>query len=299
MDTNIVKYPHSELEILRHYYPDSLIGQANGIDPNIQPEPDIHMDFTREDGSESCSCGLIYLDSPFQRYGHRNHLTGLPEPVFKYLSPDAYLRRDYEEIYEDYSLATFISCERCAMSMTHSTYLSKGSVHECWMEPYEQAHCSMENAKRMIIDQALHFRLNIEGEFVDEPIYVTLTPTLDGLRISPADSDHTGSVFGLLESKTIVFSEEAYKNYLEIEPSAAMRRAESKNFEDIENFLVGSDSHSSYRVSYGGGEGQFRVLDSDSELPTGTRFSLTKHFFSRHCVVTGVPVLRIPVINAR
>lgn len=299
MDTNIIKYPHSELEILRHYYPDSLIGQANGIDPNIQPEPDVHMDFTREDGSESCSCGLIYLDSPYQRYGHRNHLTGLPEPVFKYLSPDAYLRREYEDMYDDESTEIRVSCERCAMSMTQSVYQSKGSSHDCWMEPYEQAHCSMENAKRVIIDQALHFKLDIENGIMNQPMYITLTPTLDGLKISPSDSTHTEVLSKLLETKTIVFSEEGHRNFLSLEPTPEMLRVQKKNDEDIIGFLIESDSHSKYRVSYGGGEGWFRVIDADSELPISTRFALTKQYFTRHCISSGVPVLRIPTIQTK
>lgn len=299
MDTNIIKYPHSELEILRHYYPDSLIGQANGIVPKIQPEPDVHMDFTREDGSESCSCGLIYLDSPYQRYGHRNHLTGLPEPVFKYLSPDAYLRRKYDDIYNDESTETRINCERCAMSMTYSVYLSRGSSHDCWMEPYEQAHCSIENAKRVIIDQALHFKLDTEIGFMDEHVYVTLTPTLDGLKISPTDSSHKEAISRVLETKTIVFSDEAYKNYLEIEPSKAMQKVDAKNKDDLNKFRVDAEILSKYRVSFGGGEGWFRVIDAGAELPHGTRFSLSKHFFSRHCISSGIPVLRIPTIQTK
>ena len=297
MDTNIIKYPHSELQIFRHYYPDSLIGQANGIDPALQPEPDVHMDFTRVDGLKSCSCGLIYTDSPFHRYGHRNHQTGLPEPLFKYLSPDVYRRRGYEDLYDDYANNTWINCERCSMSLLHSQYVSNGSSHDCWMEPFEQAHCSMENSKRMIIDQSLHFKFELEGPFSKEVVHVTLTPTLDGLKIAPADPKHKETLLTVLKTKTIVFSEESFQNYLAIEPSPAMRQAQAKNETDRNNFLIGSESNSHYRVSYGGGEGLMRIIESDSVLPLGTKFSLTKHHFTRHCIGTGMTTLRIPVIS--
>jgi len=290
MDTHIIKYPQSELAIFRYYYPDSLIGQTNGIDPQLQPEPDVHMDFSREDGSETCSCGLLYLDSPYQRYGHRNHRTGLPEQVFKFLSAEGYRNRNGA----DYSKNVWVNCERCAMSMKYSDYLSRQSSHDCWMEHFEQAHCSMETAKRMIIDQTLHFKLGLLGKQSDEVVYVSLAPTLDGLKISTADPAHLEALLTFLESKTIVFSEEALVDYLLIEPSPEMQRAFAKNDDDMNKFVIESESHSNYRLSYGGGEGWFRVIASDSELPLGTRYSLTKQEFSRHCIGTGLPVLRIP-----
>jgi len=290
MDTNIIKYPHSELEIFRYYYPDSLIGQANGIDPKIQPELDVHMNLTRENGSETCSCGLVYLDSPYQRYGHRNHRTGLPEQVFKFLTAEGY--RSGEDA--DYSQHIWVNCERCAMSIKYSDFLSKKNSHDCWMESFEQAHCSMENAKRMIIDQTLHFKLEPIGKHSDEVVYVSLTPTLDGLKISTADPTHLETLLAFLESKTIVFSEDALVDYLPIAPSPEMQQAFAKNDDDMNKFLIGSESHSNYRVSYGGEEGWFRVIAVGSELPLGTRYSLTKRYFSRHCIGTGVPVLRIP-----
>jgi len=297
MDTQIIKYPHSQLEIFRHYYPDSLIGQSNGIDPKLQPEPDVHMDFTREDGIESCSCGLIYLDSPYQAYGHRNHRTGLPEPLFKFLSPDVYRRRGYKGLFEGYPNGTWVNCERCAMSVKHSDYVSNGSTHDCWMEPFEQAHCSIENSKRMIIDHSYHFKLDMDGEFSGEEVYVTLTPTLDGLKISPADPRHLKLLFDILEKSTIVFSEEELLDYMFLTPSPAAQQALEKNQADRINFLLGSETNSSYRVSYGGREGFLRVIEAGSELPIATRFSLSKEYFSRHCLSSGVTVQRIPVIQ--
>jgi hypothetical protein len=291
MDTKIIKYPHSELEIFRYYFPDSLIGQANGVEAEIQPEPDIHMDLTREDGAETCSCGLLYLDSPYQRYGHRNHRTGLPEQVFKFLSAEGYRNRGDQ----DYAKNIWVNCERCAMSIKYSDYLSKRSSHDCWMEHFEQAHCSMENAKRMIIDQTLHFKLDLVGKHSDEVVHVSLAPTLDGLKISTSDPTHLEALLTFLETKTIVFSEEALVNYLLIEPSPETQRAFAKNDDDMNKFLIGSKSHSNYRLSYGGGEGWFRAIPADSELPLGTRYSLTRQQFSRHCIGTGVTVLRIPV----
>jgi len=299
MDTHIIKYPQSELEIFRYYYPDSLIGQTNGIDPQIQPEPDVHMDFTREDGIETCSCGLIYMDSPYQAYGHRNHRTGLPEPLFKFLSPDVYRRRGYEGLFEGYPNNTWVKCERCAMSVEYSNYVANGSAHDCWMEPFEQAHCSMDNSKRMIIDQSYHFKLGLDEEFSGEKVYLTLTPTLDGLKISTADQTHRKFLFEMLEKKTIALSEEELLNHLSLTPSPAMQQAFAKNEADRINFLLGSATNSNYRVSYGGGEGYLRLVEAGSALPIATRFSLSKEYFSRHCISSGVTVLRIPVIQPK
>lgn len=81
--------------------------------------------------------------------------------------------------------------------------------------------------------------------------------------------------------------------------TAAAQQAFAKNEADRINFLLGSETNSCYRVRYGGGEGYLRLVEAGSALPIATRFSLSKEYFSRHCISTGVTVLRIPVIQPK
>ena len=297
MQKEIIKYPNSKLEISRHYYPDSLIGQINGIDPSIRSDQDLHMDITRENGVESCSCGLVYVDSPYAIYGHRNHRTGLPEPMFKFLSPDIYVRRDNPEIFDDFSSEIWANCELCAFSSPLSSIATKGKSHDCWVKPFEQAHCSFENAKRMIVDQTVHFNLQHPELGGNDPVHVTLMPSLEGVKIWTANLEHARHIDALLKSKSLVFSEEimqTYSHFYEMSPS--MEQLLLKNNQVLTEFVSGSVIDSEYRLSPGGSQGLLRIVDPETLLPKGTRYSLTNGYFSRHCISTGLTVLRLPVI---
>jgi hypothetical protein len=207
MEIRSFLHPTQKFEVLKYYWPESLRGESNFAGKSFNALTETHHPVTREDGTRTCSCGLVYWgtsDIPLQslgfrldEIGHRNHQTGDFEPVYKTIVRDGSSPENQHFI-----------CEWCGSSSSVGTFFDDSRSHNCDLENNPESREIWITA--MLEMQGKNFSLPTFDKWIND-LYVgslKIELTIEGATVSPFSPDFVSDLTNLLEGGPLLMSEE-------------------------------------------------------------------------------------------
>ena len=296
MDIQTFIHPATNFEIMKYYWPQSLSGQVNSAAGPFGQISDIHYRFDREDGTKTCSCGLVYWDSnlpldsnpwglSIDDFGHRNHQTGELEPchmsaVRKFESPT-------EHIFE---------CEWCGTTSMHEGFFDESNYHQCELENLPESRFIWITASLDVQGKMFSLQLfdqhpeNLDFGFLEIKL------GLEGAIISSSSPNFRVALLKRLIGGQILLSEEVRKGSGEASgwPSEYVNPIE----EELDVFWeTERQEHNQYSLENLDDFGYFKFSDSKFERNSLVRYTMTKETFTINAPRSNVPLMRMPVIG--
>ena len=298
MDIKTFIHPTTNFEIIKYYWPESLNGQANEAVGPFDQLSDIHYRLDREDGTKTCSCGLVYWDSnlplnsnpwglSIDDFGHRNRQTGELEPlhktaVRKHESPT-------EHIYV---------CEWCGTTSTLEGFFEESEDHKCELENLLESRFIWITAGLDVKTKKFSIQLFDQHlEHLDLG-FLEIKLGIEGAMISSNSPDFRTALSKLLGEGQLLFSEEVRKDSDEVPgwPSEYVNPTES----ELDVFWQAErTNHDRYWLDDSEDFGYFKFSNSPFESNSLVRYSLTKDTLTINAARSNMPLMRMPVIGLK
>jgi hypothetical protein len=296
MDIQTFRHPATNFEIIKYYWPESLSGQANSATGPFNHLPDIHYMFTRENGTSTCSCGLVYwgsnlpLDSnpwglSMDDFGHRNHQTGEYEPyhklaVRKFKSPT-------EHIFE---------CEWCRTTSIQDEFFDESKNHQCELENLPDSRLIWITASLEVQRKKLSLQLFGQQPERQDLGFLVIKLGLEGATISSSNPDFRATLNNMLAEGQLLLSEELR----EVSDEASDWPSEHVNPTETELELfweIELENKSRYFLGNLENFGYFKFSNTTFESDSLVRYTMTKEAFTINAARSNMPLMRIPVIG--
>jgi hypothetical protein len=294
MDIKSFIHPTTNFEIIKYYWPESLTGQANSAAGPFDQMSDIHYRVNRENGTKTCSCGLVYWDSglplssnpwglSIDDFGHRNHQTGELEPLYK--TSVIKLESPTENIYE---------CEWCYKPSTR--VFNEGNAHNCELENPPESRDIWITTRLDV--QRKKFSIQLFDQHLKDLDLGCLDIKLgiEGAMISSGNPDFRTALVKLLGDGQLLLSEEVRKWCDEVSdwPSEYVNPTEQEFnvFWETER-----NDQKRYRLDNVEDFGYFKFSDSGFESNSLVRYTMTKETFTINAPRSNVPLMRMLVIG--
>jgi len=296
MDIQTFIHPTTNIEIIKYYWPESLSGQANSAAGPFDQMFDIHYRFDRENGTKTCSCGLVYWGSnlslganpwglSIDDFGHRNHQTGEPESYHK--SAVRKFEAPTEHIFE---------CEWCGTTSIQDGFFDETNDHNCELD-------SLPESRNIWITA----RLDVQGRKFSIQLFDQHPEQLDlglldiklgiqGAMISSQSPDVCTNLLELFGDGQLLLSEEVRKWCDEVSdwPSEYVNPTEQEFnvFWETEK-----EKQNRYWLDNVEDFGYFKFSDYGFESNSLVRYAMTKEIFTINASRSNVPIMRMPVIG--
>ena len=296
MDIKTFMHPTTNFEIIKYYWPESLTGQANSAAGPFDQIFDIHYTVHRENGTKTCSCGLVYWDSglplspnpwglSIDDFGHRNHQTGELEPLYK--TSVRKLESPAELIFE---------CEWCGTSSMHDGFFDESNDHKCEVENLPESRLIWTVARLEI--QQKKFVILLFDEHLEHLNlgFLEIKLGLEGAMISSSSPDFRAALSTLLGDRQLLLSEEVRKNIGDFSDWPS----EYVNSTDVELDVYWETERKNqkhYSLDNLEDFGYFKFSDSTVETNGLVRYSMTKETFTINAPRSNVPLMRMLVIG--
>jgi hypothetical protein len=298
MDIQTFRNSATNFEIIKYYWPESLSGQANSATGHFKHLPDLHYMFTRENGTRTCSCGLVYwgpslpLDSnpwglSMDEFGHRNHQTGELEPYHK--SAVRKLQSPTEHIFE---------CEWCGTTSMQDGFFDESNDHKCELGNLPDSRLIWITASLDV--QRKKFSLPLfdqHPERLDLGL-LDIKLGLEGATISSSSPDFRASLNKMLADGQLLISEELHKGSDELSdwPSEYVNPTQA----EIELFWETEQKNKNrYLLSNMEDFGYFKFSNATFGSNSLVRYTMTKEAFTINAARSNMPIMRMPVIGLR
>jgi hypothetical protein len=296
MDIKTFRHPATNFEIIKYYWPESLSGQANSATGPFNHLPDIHYMFTRENGTSTCSCGLVYwgsnlpLDSnpwglSMDDFGHRNHQTGEYEPCHKLAVRK--LEPPTEHIFE---------CEWCRTTSIQDDFFDESKNHQCQLEKLTDSRLMWITASLEVQRKKLSLQLfDQHPESLDHG-FLEIKLGLEGATISSSNPDFRETLNKMLAESQLLLSEELREVSDESSdwPSEYVNPTEK----ELEFFWeVEIENKSRYFLGNLEDFGYFKFSNTTFQSNSLVRYTMTKDAFIINAARSNMPIMRIPVIG--
>lgn len=296
MDIKTFIDPATNFEIIKYYWPESLNGQANAAERTSDQLSDIHYRFDREDGTKTCSCGLVYWDSnlplnsnpwglSIDDFGHRNRQTGELEPLHK--TAVRKLESPTEHIYV---------CEWCGKTSMQDGFFGEGNAHECELESLPESRDIWITARLDVQRKKILIQLFDQHPEHPDLGYFDIKLGLEGAMVSSHSPDFRTSLLKLLGEGQLLLSEEVRKWGDEVSdwPTDYVNPTEVEldvfwQTERINQKLYSLDNLNDF--------GYFKFSNSHFEIKSLVRYTMTKDTFTINAARSNVPIMRMPVIG--
>ena len=296
MDIKTFMHPTTNFEIIKYYWPESLTGQANSAAGPFDQMSDIHYRVNRENGTKTCSCGLVYWDSglplssnpwghSIDDFGHRNHQTGDLESyhksaVRKFASPTEYI----------------FECEWCSKTSLQNGFFEESSNHKCELEHFPESRNIWITARQEVIRKKFSFKL-FDQHLKDLDLgFLDIKLGIEGAMISSSNPDFRTAFMKLLGDSQLLLSEEVRKWCDEVSdwPSEYVNPTEQEF-----NVFWETERKNQKRYSLDNLDdfGYFKFSDSTVETNGLVRYSMTKETFTINAPRSNVPLMRMLVIG--
>ena len=298
MDIKTFIHPTTNFEIIKYYWPESLNGQANAAAGPFSQRSEIHYRVDREDGTETCSCGLVYWDSglplssnpwghSIDDFGHRNHQTGNLESyhesaVRKFASPTEYI----------------FECEWCTKTSLQNGFFEDSSNHKCELEKFPESRniwitARLEVMRKKFLIQLFDQHLeDLDFGFLDIKL------GLEGAMISSSSPDFRASLLKLLGEGQLLLSEEVRKWCDEVPdwPNEYVNPTEAEldvfwQTERINQKRYSLDNLNDF--------GYYKFSNAKFESKSLVRYTMTKDTFTINAARSNMPLMRMPVIGLK
>jgi hypothetical protein len=212
MEIKKITFPNYPMELFRYYYPNSLQGQENSAEKLHNIEADVHTNITREDGIETCSCGLVFVDEASSwtgYYGHRNHQTGELQPV-------ARVKDEYVSHRGVASVTTSYRCEHCGSNEIGDPgfFSLKGpgsrrkNIHSCVTDDFNLARAEFYEAGHYFRRTRFFFAPTPNSLYFETLGNVSIIVDPTGARLSGTGTHFKEAMLELLSNRTMLISEE-------------------------------------------------------------------------------------------
>jgi hypothetical protein len=296
MDIKTFIHPTTNFEIIKYYWPESLSGQANSAAGPFEQMSDIHYRFNREDGTKTCSCGLVYWDSNLpltsnpwglsnDDFGHRNHQTGELEPLQK-----TALRKfelPTEHIYV---------CEWCGTTSMQEGFFDESNYHQCESENLPESRFIWIIASLDV--QRKKFSIQLIDQHPEQPDlgFLDIKLGIEGAMISSGSPDFRTALLELMGDGQLLLSEEMRKGGDEVSdwPSEYVNPTE----QELNVFWeTEKEKQNRYWLDNVEDFGYFKFSDAGFESKSLVRYTMTKDIFTINAARSNMPLMRMPVIN--
>ena len=295
MEIKNLIHPSTNFEIIKYYWPESLSGQANSAAGPFGQMSDMHYRYTRECGTKTCSCGLVYWDSnlpldsnpwrlSIDDFGHRNHQTGEFEAYHKSLvnkfgSPT-------EKIFE---------CEWCQTTSILDGFFDESNDHRCELENPSESRF-VWTVTRMHL-QSKKFFIKLFEERLESLDFGCLETKLglEGASVFSRSPYFRTAVSELLDDGSLLLSEEIRQGEDEVTdwPSDYVNPTE----QEMDLFWEAEkENHNRYLMDNPEDFGYFKFWKLPVESHNLVRYTVTKETFTINAPRSNVPLMRLPVI---
>jgi hypothetical protein len=313
MEIKKITFPNHPMELFRYYYPNSLQGQENSAENLMELSPDVHTKVRREDGTETCSCGLVYASEWLgwdSHYGHRHHQTGELQPVARV--KDEYFYSDATSGGE----TTSYRCEYCGADevgdlnfFSSKTSGSKiNNVHNCVTDDFPLARQEFLEGLRLFQFQQFFFTPTPNSKYLSSIGNVSLIADPSGLRVNATGENYRETLLKLLENRALLIS----LPMSEIWELSAMHAGAHKPWkvsDTRENWYYRKDPNNSSPdgfISISPLEVSDLSFSKDNvwgdpdfveEKITGVKCKMTKDYFVVYGNRNAIPVAQVPVLG--
>jgi hypothetical protein len=298
MDIQTFIHPTTKIEIIKYYWPESLSGQANSAAGPFDQMLDIHYTVNRENGTKTCSCGLVYWDSnlpldsnpwglSIDDFGHRNHQTGELEPVHK--TAVKKLESPTEHIYV---------CEWCGTTSMQEGFFDESNYHPCELENLPESRFIWITASLDV--QRKKFSIQLFDQHPEQPDrgFLDIKLSVEGATISSSSPDFRATLTKTLADGQLLLSEEVRKWCDEVSdwPSEYVNPTE----EELDVFWeIERKNQKRYSLDNLEDFGYYKFSNVKSESKSLVRYTMTKDTFTINAERSNMPLMRMPVIGLK
>ena len=298
MDIKTFMHPTTNFKIMKYYWPESLSGQANSAAGPFDQMSDIHFRIDREDGTKTCSCGLVYWDSELplssnpwglsiDDFGHRNHQTGELEPLHK--TAVSKLESPPEHIYV---------CEWCGTTSMLDGFFEESSNHKCELENLLESRFIWITAGLDVKRKKFSIQL-FDQHLEDLDLgFLDIKLGIEGAMISSSSPDFRTALLKLMSDGQLLLSEEVRKWGDEVSdwPNEYVNPTEAEldvfwQTERINQKRYSLDNQEDF--------GYYKFSNAKFESKSLVRYTMTKDTFTINAARSYMPLMRMPVIGLK
>ena len=288
-------HPTTNFEFIKYYWPDSLSGQANSASRSLGELSEVHTPHNREDGTKTCSCGLVFWNLNLQPntnpwgislddFGHRNHQTGDPEPLHK---------TSFRE--HSQSESPIFECEWCGSSSMLDGFFNGDNEHLCGLENLPEDRFIWTAARLEVEPKSFTMRLFQENLEQLNFGLLDIKLTLKGAFISSTSPEIHTLLPKLLNEGQLLLSEEVRRDSeIDSDWPPQYVNPSAKDFEEFWSEEKLTDSR--YWLHNLQDFGYFKFSNAGISVDSLVRYTMTKDIFTINAPRSNVPVIRIPVI---
>lgn len=298
MDLQTFIHPTTNFEIIKYYWPESLSGQANSAAGPFDQMSDIHYRLNREDGTKTCSCGLVYWDSDLplssnpwglsiDDFGHRNHQTGELEPLHKTTV------RKHESPTENIYV-----CEWCSRTSIQNGFFEECGNHKCELANFPESRNIWITA-RLDVQRKRYLIQLFDQHLEDLDLgFLDIKLGIEGAMISSSSPDFRTALMKLMSDGQLLLSEEVRKWCDEVPdwPSDYVNPKE----EELDVFWQTERiNQKRYLLDNLDDFGYYKFSNAKLDSKDLVRFTMTKDTFTINAARSNMPLMRMPVIGLK